>query len=108
MSVAWRTEEERSTLGTLRLMVWIALHLGRGAARALLLPISLYFVLFAARARKASRRYLSVALARKARWTDVYRHVHCFASTILDRVYLLNGRDAMFDVRIVEDRKSVV
>jgi len=101
VSAAWRTHEERSTVGTLRLMVWIALHLGRGVARALLLPICLYFLLLAPRARRASRAYLDAALGRRARWTDVYRHLHCFASTILDRVYLLNGRDDRFAVNIV-------
>lgn len=101
MNIGWRTDKERSTVGSLRLMVWIALHLGRGVARALLVPICLYFLLLAPRARRASRNYLDVALGRPARWIDIYRHLHCFASTVLDRVYLLNGHDERFDVSIV-------
>ena len=43
-----------------------------------------------------SNRYrYSRALGRPARWTDSYRHIHCFASTILDRVYFLQERFAV-------------
>ncbi len=101
MTADWRRQEERSTVGTLRLMVWIALHLGRPVARGLLLPICGYFLLLAPGARRASRRYLDRALGRRAGWADIYRHLHCFAATILDRVYLLNGRESLFEVEIV-------
>jgi predicted LPLAT superfamily acyltransferase len=63
-------------------------------------PIALYFVLFAPTARRHSLRYLSRALGRPARWSDAYRHVHSFAATILDRVYLLRGRLDLFDLRL--------
>src|SRR6185436_17105359 len=42
--------------------------------------------------RRHSARYLSRALARPATWGDVYRHLHTFSSTVLDRVYLLQER----------------
>lgn len=84
----------------LRLMAWIALHLGRRVARVLLYPISLYYFIMVPRARRASRTYLDRALGRPATWHDGFRHVHTFASTILDRIYLLNERSHLFDFQV--------
>jgi len=84
----------------LRLMAWIAVTLGRRAARAVLHPISLYFLLFAPTARRHSSRYLARALGRPAHWRDLYRHLHAFASTVLDRVYFVRGQTARLDLRL--------
>ncbi|MCK5662363.1 MAG: hypothetical protein KAI17_02705, partial [Thiotrichaceae bacterium] len=92
MAKAWQASKERSTPFTLLLIRWIALHLGRPVARSLLYPISLYFLLFAVPQRKASQQYLAKVLKRKVTWLDSARHIHAFASTILDRVYLLTGQ----------------
>jgi predicted LPLAT superfamily acyltransferase len=43
--------------------------------------------------------YLARALGRAVTWRDIFRHIHTFASTILDRIYLLNDRHALFDLR---------
>jgi len=37
---------------------------------------------------------------RPAHWWDVFRHLHCFAATILDRLYLLRGEFQRFDVKL--------
>lgn len=97
----WLRQEEKSSRTVLRLMVWISLKLGRGFGRLVLAGIAAYYLLFAARARRASRDYLHRALGRRAGWADVYRHVFSFASTIHDRVYLLNGRFDLFDIEVV-------
>jgi len=52
-------------------------------------PITLYYFLAGAATRRHSRAYLARALGRPARWRDVYRHIHVFCATVLDRVYLL-------------------
>ena len=96
----WTRQRERSQLWVLRLMSWIARHAGRRVSRLILHPIALYFVLTGGAARRESRRYLARALRRPARWSDVYRHVHCFACTVLDRVYLLQDRHELFDVTL--------
>ncbi len=101
--VQWVQRSERGSEFLLRFMAWIALHLGRTASRLILHPISLYFVLSSREARQASRRYLTLALQRPSTWRDFYRHIHCFASVILDRVYFLNGRDDLFDLKIMDD-----
>jgi predicted LPLAT superfamily acyltransferase len=96
----WVEQPERSNTLALRLMVWVAMTMGRGVARLLLYPISLYFLVFSQRARSASRDYLGRVLGRKARPSDTFRHYHSFASVLLDRVFLLNDQMSRFDVRV--------
>ena len=95
----WAIRPERSNQAMLRLMTWISLRLGRAPARVVLAGISLYFLLFAPAARAASRAYLRRALEREPTFADQYRHFHSFASTIHDRVFMLNAR---FDLLRVE------
>ncbi|AFL74200.1 lipid A biosynthesis acyltransferase [Thiocystis violascens] len=96
----WSSQRERSTRSAVRLILWIALHLGRAPARTLLYPITAYFLLKARPQRRASRRFLTRVLGRPARMTEVARHIHCFAATILDRVYLLAGRRELLDIHL--------
>ncbi len=84
----------------LRVMSWISLTLGRTVARSVLHLIALYFVFFAPDSRRASLGYLPRALGRPATWLDLYRHFFCFASTIHDRIYLINRRYDLFDIEI--------
>ncbi|MGB1581149.1 MAG: lipid A biosynthesis acyltransferase, partial [Nevskiales bacterium] len=44
MSQGWKQQRERSNPRTLRLIRWIALHMGRGFSRLLLYPIVAYFL----------------------------------------------------------------
>lgn len=97
---AWVRRPERSNMLMLRIMTWISLRLGRGPGRVVLHLIALYFLLFAPASRIASRRYLVRILKHPVRWTDIYKHFFAFASTIHDRVYLLNGRFDMFDIQV--------
>ncbi|HOE40194.1 MAG TPA: acyl-CoA synthetase [Rhodoferax sp.] len=97
----WMQQQERSQALVLRLMVWISLTFGRRLGRLVLRGIATYFVLFAPMARRASRAYLTHALGRHAGWRDGYRHVFSFASTIHDRIYLLNDRFDEFDIQVL-------
>jgi predicted LPLAT superfamily acyltransferase len=96
----WSTQRERGSPAALRLIRWIALHLGRAPARVLLYPITGYFLVKAGGARRESRRFLTRILGRPARISDVARHMHSFAVTILDRVFLLTGRRDALDIRL--------
>ena len=100
MSRQWAQLPERGTAAALGLIYWISVHLGRWAGRLLLYPIAFYFLLTAAAVRKASRLYLQQVLERRPGYRDVFRHIHCFAATILDRVYLLAGQFERFDICI--------
>ncbi|MGB9130403.1 MAG: acyl-CoA synthetase [Thiobacillus sp.] len=96
----WVRRPERSNGAMLRLMTWISLRLGRAPARFVLAGISLYFLLLAPVAKAASRAYLRRALDREPTFADLFRHFHSFASTIHDRVFLLNGRFDLFHVEV--------
>ena len=97
----WAGRGEQGSMPALRLMAWIALRLGRPAARLLLHPITLYYLCFAAQARRHSARYLARVLGRPPTFGDRYRHVHAFASTVLDRVYFVSGRMDAVDLKLV-------
>lgn len=92
----WTTSRERGSAHILRAMVWFSLRFGREASRTILHGVTLYFLLFAPSARRASRAYLRRALQREPRWFDLYRQIFAFASTIHDRVFLLKGRFDLF------------
>lgn len=92
----WTRRGERGAVLLIRLIVWIALRLGRPVARLLLYPICAYFLIFSAGSRLASRAYLERALDRKATLLDQWRQYHAFAACALDRVFLLNDGMDLF------------
>ena len=96
----WTTLPERGTPASLRVIAWIAVHIGRGAARLLLYPVTLYFSITARSARRISYQYLKRVRGNSSRFWHVFRHFHCFAATILDRVYLLRGEFERFRVTV--------
>jgi len=96
----WVARPERSNTLALRAIVAIALTLGRRAARLLLYPVCVYFLLFSPSARAASTKYLRKLLGHEPGLADAFRHCHTFAATLLDRVFLFNDQYARFDVRV--------
>ncbi|MGY4827461.1 acyl-CoA synthetase [Sphaerotilaceae bacterium SBD11-9] len=101
-TAGWAAERERSNPWALYLIRWIALTAGRSLTRWLLHPITLYFLIANGTARRASRTYLGRALQRPAGLHDVYRHIHRFSSTILDRIFFLQERFDCFEVSITD------
>jgi len=98
MSKNWQENKERSTPLALKIIRWIALTLGRPIARCFLYPITAYYFIFAHSQRKASHAYLSRVFKRPATHVETLKHIHSFASTILDRVYLLTGKFDLLDI----------
>ena len=96
----WKAKAERGSTSLIRLIVWLARSVGRPLCRALLYPIVLYFVATDATATRASREFLGAALGRRAGWFDVFAHIHCFAATLLDRVYMADGDFGRFRITI--------
>lgn len=84
----------------LRIMTWISLRLGRRAGRLVLHFIAAYFLIFSPASRRASRNYLKRVLGHRAGWLDMYRHFYSFASTIHDRIYLINRRFDLFEFEV--------
>jgi predicted LPLAT superfamily acyltransferase len=95
---SWMQKQERGNTFWLSIMSWLSLRLGRGLSRIVLYGIALYFAVFARDAGGASQAYLTRCLGRPAGWLDRYRHVLAFASTVHDRIYLLNDQFERFDI----------
>jgi len=100
VSQGWLDQRERGSVIGIRLIVGLALLLGRRAARVLLTPVCVYFLLFSVKARAASRKYLDRVLGREARFTDLFRHYFTFAAVALDRFFLLNDRYELFSTEV--------
>ncbi len=100
MSRQWLDARERSNTLAMRLLVWIALSLGRPVARAVLVPVATYYLIFGRRARRASRDYLRRVLGHEPSLREVFRHFYTFATVALDRIYFLSDRWSLFDINL--------
>lgn len=102
----WTTRNERGNEFSLRLIAWLARVAGRPFCRLLLYPIVLYFMATDKAARKASADFLQRVWGRKPKASEVFRHLRCFATTLLDRVYLANHEVDRFNITI-ENRQLI-
>jgi predicted LPLAT superfamily acyltransferase len=100
VSAEWKRRREGGGWLGIWLFRNIGRHGGRTAARLLLYPVTLYYLLRRGEERRDSRAYLQRVLGRPARLRDVARHIHTFAATILDRVFLLGEDMRRFDVTV--------
>ena len=103
MNGHWRGRRERGSVAAIRLIIWLALHAGRGCCRTLLVPICAYFFVTAPLARRASRQFLGQALDRASSWRDTFNHLFVFSTTLLDRIYLLHGRQRELDIAVTNE-----
>jgi predicted LPLAT superfamily acyltransferase len=101
----WVTHRERGSLRLLKIMAFLSLRCGRRASRIILYGIAVYFFLFGPSARRHSLRYLRLALGRSPTARDRFLQILSFATTIHDRVYLINGQFEKFEISVEgEDR----
>ena len=100
MSGHWKQRPDGGNRFTLWLFQCIARHGGRTLARLFLVPITLYYLVARGPERRASSDYLARVFGQPASLVKVARHIHTFAATILDRVFLLGGRFDDFDVQV--------
>ncbi len=100
MNAGWKQRREGGSWFAIWLIRAIGRHGGRGFARLFLYPITGYFLLRRSAERRDSRAYLGRVLGRPARLREVARHIHTFAATILDRVFLLGGETSRFQVTV--------
>ncbi len=98
MTTRWQERPEGGGYWPLWMIRTLALGCGRTLTRLVLYPITLYFYCRREPERSASRAYLARVLGRPVRALDIMRHIHCFASTILDRVFLLSEQFRRFRV----------
>jgi predicted LPLAT superfamily acyltransferase len=100
VSQAWLEQRERGSIVGIRLIVGLALALGRPIARLVLYPICIYFLSFSVAPRAASRKYLARVLDRPPRLADLFRHYFAFATVALDRFFLLKDRRDLFRTEV--------
>jgi len=93
---SWVSIREKGSLLGIQFLATVSVLFGRRAARIVLHVPVLYFVMFHAGVRRASRQYLARITGEAPSLAMVYRHVLCFARVTLDRFFLLKGRDALF------------
>ncbi|HEV2682094.1 MAG TPA: acyltransferase [Rhodanobacter sp.] len=94
----WQSRPEGGGRFALWLIRNIALHGGRRFGRLFLYPITLYFYLRRGPERLASKQYLQRVFGRPATPWQVLRHIHCFAATIMDRIFLLAHGEKPFQI----------
>jgi predicted LPLAT superfamily acyltransferase len=81
-------------------MVWLVHNIGWWPGHLLLYPITAYFLVASTKPRAAARKYLARALGRRPGLRDLYRLYFAFASTILDRAFLVCGKVARYRVEV--------
>jgi hypothetical protein len=95
---AWAARREGGARLPLQALLWLALRLGPRVARLLLPPLVAWYYLTAAAARRASRGYLHRVLGRPPRQREQWRHFASFAAAVLERIWLVLGRDQGFTI----------
>lgn len=100
MKQEWIERPEGGGVLGYQIMRAIAVVCGRTVARALLYPITAYFLLVRGPERRASRAYLRRIFGREPRIWEVFHHFFVFAAITLDRLYLLSERFKRFDIRV--------
>ncbi|WP_430391835.1 acyltransferase [Dyella sp. 20L07] len=100
MSAHWQSRVEGGNRFAFWLIRSVALRGGRRLTRLALLPITLYFYWRRGPERVASRSYLERVLGQPVTAWHVLKHIHHFAATLLDRVFLLAHGERGFDIAV--------
>ncbi|MDO1528852.1 acyltransferase [Fulvimonas sp. R45] len=100
MSGHWRQQPEGGGRFAFWLIRVIALRGGRRLGRLCLYPVTLYYMLRRGEERRASRRYLRRVLGKPPTWPQVFRNLHAYAATSLDRIFLLAHGERGFDIEV--------
>jgi predicted LPLAT superfamily acyltransferase len=97
---AWLANKERGSITAIRFVVGLCNLAGRGAARAFVSVLMVYYTLFAKQGRRSSQAFLSRVFGRRAGWFEAYRHLRTFGLVTLDRVFLLQGKRELFQLQV--------
>lgn len=96
----WKDHSERSNPFTIKLICWIALNIGRNVARFFLYPITIYFFITSPKVIRSSKNYFRRVNNSSVSAKSVFKHIHHFSATILDRVYFLTDQHERFEINI--------
>jgi predicted LPLAT superfamily acyltransferase len=100
MSAHWQEQREGGDRFSIGVMIKAALRCGRRGFQIVLYPVALYFFLRRAAERRASRGYLTRVFGRRATWWEVLKHIHSFAVTLSDRIFLLANGERDFEIEV--------
>jgi len=100
MTSTWQQQAEVGSQVMRGMLAWIALYFGRPVVLLILYPTVFYFLLFSKPIRQSSYDYLQRILGRPARIGEVYRHLLYFATCSIDRLYLLSGKLASYEISV--------
>lgn len=100
MSHYWTHQKERSNIYLIRFICHLASKSGRTFVRFFLPIITLYFFLTSPTTRRSSRQFQQRVGVKKTNSLSVLKHMHWFASTVLDRVYFITDQFQYFDINI--------
>lgn len=100
MSGHWQSQREGGNRFWLGVLVSASLRFGHGFMRRFLYLISVYYFLRRGAERRASRDYLTRLFGRRAGLWQVFKHIHYFAVTQLDRIYLLAHGERNFELEV--------
>jgi predicted LPLAT superfamily acyltransferase len=93
----WLEVAEAGSLVGLKFMVILCTFLGRGAARAFLFLLTLYFTAFRPDLRRTARAYRRRMGLPEGFW-DIHRQVRCFAEVATDRFFLIRNQFYRFRI----------
>lgn len=96
----WQDQREGGDRFSITLVIKAALRCGRRLFQVFLYPISLYYFLRRGAERRASRDYLARVFGRPATWREVLKHIHYFAVTLSDRIFLLANGEREFEIEV--------
>ena len=102
-NTSWKHSPERGNLLGIKILVWTCCVFGRKAVHSLLLFITLFFVIFAAKPRAHSKSYLQRIYKIQTGFFKTFKHFYWFARTSVDRVFFLKGQLNKFEISFEGD-----
>jgi predicted LPLAT superfamily acyltransferase len=94
----WLNQRERGVIQLIKLTAFWTGVFGRKPVRLLVRGIALYYALFDRTARAASADWLARVQGKPPGFGDIYRHIHCYAQVIADRLLLVRGAYGAFEI----------
>ncbi|WP_413282786.1 glycosyltransferase family 2 protein [Vibrio sp. MA40-2] len=99
--IHWSTRKENGSVFGMKLLLWSYKFFGRSLFRWLLYPVILYYYLVDHKSRKASKQFQSaVAEVNQQPAKSSYRHLYCFAESMLDKLAAWMGEYSIDQVSI--------
>ena len=95
----WQDVGEKGSAAGISLLFRLGTMFGRRIPGLVLPLVAAWYVVLHSPIRRASQAYLR-RLQGRARLRDVYRHVHCFARVILDRLFMVRGDFRPFQITV--------